>query len=301
MRRLSLFFLLILLVPATQARGLAKVETPALIQLDTEPPSWIFGTIHLPDPRVTTLHPDAQRAFDAADVLYTELPMDSASTMRVALKGLRDDGKTLFDVLPERTWNRLDKRLKRIDSRLSAFIVMPMKTWAVYGGMMLFESQMQYPTLKALDWQLYSQAEKAGKTVGGLESMEEQLRAFEQFTEQEQQQMLETVLDQMDDFDRKGISVTEFMIQWYLSGDYALFEQLMQEIPLAQDAALRKTMEKSLIYDRNARFAKRIIAKLRENPGKSVFFAIGMGHLGGGERSVQGFLEKAGIGTKTPK
>lgn len=301
MRHILLLLILVLAFPAAQARGLTAVQSPALIKLDTDPPSWLFGTIHLPDPRVTKLHPDAQRAFDAADVLYTELPMDSKSTMKIALKAMREDGKTLLDVLPEPTWYRLDMRLRKIHPQLSAFLVMPLKTWAVYGSMMLFESQMKYPKLQALDLQLYNQASEAGKKVGGLETMEEQLHAFEQFSEREQQQMLETVLDQMRDFDRKGISVTEFTIQWYLSGDYERFEQLMEEIPLANDAVLREKLEKTLVYDRNAGFAKRIVAKIRENPGKSIFFAIGTGHLSGGERSVQGYLEKAGIGSSPSK
>ncbi|MEJ2328257.1 MAG: TraB/GumN family protein [Gammaproteobacteria bacterium] len=300
MRCHALLFLFLLFVPAAEARGLDRVIKPALIELDTRPPSWLFGTIHLPDPRVTRLHPDAVRAFEQADAVYTEVPMDSKSTMQMGLESLRSDGRTLYDVLPRATWQRLDERLKRIHSQLGAKLLLPMKTWAVYGGMLLLESQMQYPDLRPLDWQLYRKAVEAGKQVGGLEKVEEQIRVFEDFNETDQQEMLLALLDEMDRFDLRQESITEFMIQWYLSGDYMRFEELLETMPMASDPGLRKALEKQLVYERNARFAKRIAEKIRENPEKSFFFAIGMGHLGG-ERSIQALLEQAGIGIRKEK
>jgi uncharacterized protein YbaP (TraB family) len=300
MRCHALLFLFLLFVPAAEARGLDRVIKPALIELDTRPPSWLFGTIHLPDPRVTRLHPDAARAFEQADAVYTEVPMDSKSTMQMGLESLRSDGRTLYDVLPRATWQRLDERLKRIHSQLGAKLLLPMKTWAVYGGMLLLESQMQYPDLRPLDWQLYRKAVEAGKQVGGLEKVDEQIRVFEDFNEADQQEMLLALLDEMDRFDLRQESITEFMIQWYLSGDYMRFEELLETMPMASDPGLRKALEKQLVYERNARFAKRIAEKIRENPEKSFFFAIGMGHLGG-ERSIQALLEQAGIGIRKEK
>jgi uncharacterized protein YbaP (TraB family) len=175
-----------------------------------------------------------------------------------------------------------------------------MKTWAGYGGMLHVESQLQYPDRRPHDWQLYRKAVESCKLVGGLEQVEEQLWVFEQFSEAEQQQMLLALLDEMGRFDSGRESITEFMIQWYLTGDYMRFEELLESMPMASDPRLRKELEKQLVYDRNARFAKRIAEKIRDNPGKSFFFAIGMGHLGG-ERSVQALLEEAGIGIRTEK
>jgi uncharacterized protein len=159
---------------------------------------------------------------------------------------------------------------------------------------------MQYPDLRPLDWQLYRKAVEAGKQVGGLEKVEEQIRVFEDFNETDQQEMLLALLDEMDRFDLRQESITEFMIQWYLSGDYMRFEELLETMPMASDPGLRKALEKQLVYERNARFAKRIAEKIRENPEKSFFFAIGMGHLGG-ERSIQALLEQAGIGIRKEK
>ncbi|MGD9392509.1 MAG: TraB/GumN family protein [Chromatiales bacterium] len=297
MRPIALLLLVLLIAPASQALELDRVIKPVLIELDTEPPSWLFGTIHLPDPRVTRLHPEAAQAFDRADAVFTEVPMDSKSTMQMGLKSLRSDGRTLLDVLPDSTWKRLDEQLRRIHPMLGAKLLLPMKTWAVYGGMLLFESRMQYPEARPLDWQLYNKAVESGKSVGGLEQIEEQIRIFEHFSESEQQQMLLALLDEMERFERRNENITEFMIQWYLSGDFGRFEELLKTMPMAADENLREELEQRLVYDRNARFAKRIADKIHENPGKSLFFAVGAGHLGG-ERSIQAWLEQEGIGTR---
>lgn len=297
MRPIALLLLVLLIAPASQALELDRVIKPVLIELDTEPPSWLFGTIHLPDPRVTRLHPEAAQAFDRADAVFTEVPMDSKSTMQMGLKSLRSDGRTLLDVLPDSTWKRLDEQLRRIHPMLGAKLLLPMKTWAVYGGMLLFESRMQYPGARPLDWQLYNKAVESGKSVGGLEQIEEQIRIFEHFSESEQQQMLLALLDEMERFERRNENITEFMIQWYLSGDFGRFEELLKTMPMAADENLREELEQRLVYDRNARFAKRIADIIHENPGKSLFFAVGAGHLGG-ERSIQAWLEQEGIGTR---
>lgn len=298
MRRLLLLLIVVFTLPAAESRGAGEVRTPALVWLDTCPPSWLFGTIHLPDPRVTSLHPAVADAFRQADAVFTEVPMDARSTMQMSQHGIRKDGKTLHDALPESTWKRLDARLRRIRPGLTAATLLPMKTWAVYAGMPALESSMKYPSAKPLDWQLYIEARDAGKRVGGLETLEEQLQLFDGFTEQQHQQILVSLLDAMDDFDARGVSVTEYMIQWYLSGDFDRMQQLLEEIPMAHDDRLRERLEHTLIYERNCRFAQRIARKIRENPGTSFFFAVGMGHLAG-SRSIQSCLKEEGIGVKT--
>ncbi|MEJ2308612.1 MAG: TraB/GumN family protein [Gammaproteobacteria bacterium] len=298
MRRLLLLLIFVFTLAAAESRSADEARTPALIRLDTDPPSWLFGTIHLPDPRVTSLHPAVADAFRQADAVFTEVPMDAGSTLQMSLHGIRRDGKTLYDVLPESTWKRLDARLKCIHPGLTAATLLPMKTWAVHAGMPVLESSMKYPAAKPLDWQLYIDASDAGKDVGGLETLEEQLQLFEAFSDQQHQLILDSLLDAMDDFDARGISVTEYMIQWYLSGDYDRLQQLLEEIPMAHDARLREQLENTLIYERNCRFAQRIAGKISENPGKSLFFAVGMGHLAG-SRSIQACLEREGIGVKT--
>src|SRR5690606_16831784 len=59
-----------------------KLEKPG------EMPSFLFGTMHLTDPRVVTLPPAAQKAFDGADTVIIETTevLDQAKLMAAMLK-----------------------------------------------------------------------------------------------------------------------------------------------------------------------------------------------------------------------
>ena len=52
---------------------------PFLWMIDLDPPSFLLGTIHLPDERVLDLPPVVREAFDASEVVYTEITLDTAT------------------------------------------------------------------------------------------------------------------------------------------------------------------------------------------------------------------------------
>ena len=60
---------------------------------------------------------------------------------------------------------------------------------------------------------------------------------------------------------------------------------------------LEAKLMKRLFTDRNERMAERIAKKLKAEPGKSFFFAVGAGHLPGDDGIVER-LRKAGYKVK---
>src|SRR4026208_2402211 len=71
--------------PPAPARAPAPgIEKPFLWRIETPVPSYVFGTIHLPDERVTTLPNTVDAVVDATGALFTEIPMDTASMMKAA-------------------------------------------------------------------------------------------------------------------------------------------------------------------------------------------------------------------------
>ena len=108
MRRLFTLVLSLLLVLPVLAGEVRPTENPFLWMIGEGPPSFVFGTIHLPDERVLALPEVVLEAFDAADVLYTEIPMDMATQMSMAPKLFLPDGKTLKDVLPADLFKRVE-------------------------------------------------------------------------------------------------------------------------------------------------------------------------------------------------
>ena len=152
-------------------------------------PSYLFGTIHLGDPRVLKLHPNAEAAFKASDTFYAEIDLDPGAQLQVAPLVMRKDAKKLTEAIGPELTNKLNKVLKDINPALSAAPFDALKTWAVAASLPLIESQLMGKA--ALDAALYQRAMKENKKTGALESADSQVAVFEKFTEQEQQILLD--------------------------------------------------------------------------------------------------------------
>ena len=288
---------LFLVSGAIFARDLPEEQNPFLWKINTSPPSWLFGTIHLPDERVTALPAAVRHSFDQSKAFYAEVPMDSRMQLRTTLGMLRNDQKMLSDVVPRKTFIKLQQRLKKIDPELSAGAFIGMKTWVAMMSLVLLESQSKNPGIKPLDLKLYQLAQQAGKRVGGLESTQQQLAYLDEFSEPEQIEMLETTLHIMDKMEQKQTSISEIMVQWYLQGDIDSISELIEKFPMSEDPVLQQRAMKRLITDRNRSMANSIAEILRLHPGESHFFAVGVAHLDGSD-SVQSHLQKRGLSTQ---
>jgi len=273
----------------------SQQQIPILWKLDTKPVSWLFGTIHLPDPRVNQLPLAAKLVFNQSDIVLTEIPMEFADTTLAQIKMKRTDGKTLSEVLPPDVRQRLDDYLKSANLQGTKRILQPLKTWAAYAIVSMLEVQVKHPFTKPLDANIYKMAKQKGKTVGGLETVLEQLGYFDQFTEAEQIEMLDESLRMLKRDKQQGKNSSEAMLQWYLSGAKTDMKNLMDELaPDDHNKALEEKFIKVLLLQRNELMAKRLAKKIKANPNKRFFVAIGAGHLSG-EKNVPYFLEKLGI------
>ena len=86
----SILFLLPFLAHAEEKPDLAELKHPVKACLfkvegnELEKTSYLFGTIHLSDPRVLKLHPNAEAAFKASDTFYAEIDLDPGAQLQVA-------------------------------------------------------------------------------------------------------------------------------------------------------------------------------------------------------------------------
>ncbi len=298
MKKLFWVSLLFVLSSVSFAKGVQQKSTlqvPILWKLETQPVSWLFGTIHIPDPRVNQLPLAAKLIFNKSDVVLTEIPMEFADTTLAQIKMKRNDGKTLNDVLPEKVQKRLDHYLKEINLPAGLKSMQPLRTWAVYAAVSLLEAQIKHPLTKPLDFNIYTMAKAKGKQVGGLETTAEQLGYFEQFSEAEQVTLLNETLEMLEVDKKTGKNSVEKMLQWYLKGAKTDMEQLMEEIaPEGNDKVLEKKLMDILLIQRNQLMAKRLAKRIKDNPSKRFFVAVGAGHLSG-EKNIPFYLEQLGI------
>jgi uncharacterized protein YbaP (TraB family) len=275
---------------------------PLLWSVGRTTPSYLFGTIHLPDARVVMLGPSVERALGEIDTLVTEIPMDAALQMSVMGKVLLPSDQTLADVVGAPLAARLDRAIEHAlpkdappgTAPMLSKLLGRMKPWAAMTQLSLLEFLPDMMAgRKPLDALLWERAQKAGKEVGALETIDEQLAVFDQFSVADQKRLLELTLDSLDEARGKPKSPTQELIDAYLTGDLAVLTRVMNDA-MEGDRELTKRFTAVALDARNQVMATRIRAKLAEKPGARYFFAVGAAHYAG-DTGVVALLRKAGV------
>ncbi|RUU81588.1 polysaccharide biosynthesis protein GumN [Mesorhizobium sp. M7A.T.Ca.TU.009.01.1.2] len=270
-----------------------KLEKPG------EKPSFLFGTMHMTDPRVTTLPPDAQKAYDAAGTIVIETTdvLDKQKMMVAMLKEpdlmMFTDSTTLASLLSPDDAAAMNAAL---DARgIPPATVAKMKPWMLSAMMALpaCELARQSGGAPVLDVRLAEGAKASGKPVEGLETAESQLRAMASLPLAFHMKGLVDTLKLGD----KINDINETMIVLYQRGDTGMFWPLFRAaMPEGtDDPAGYAAFEETMITSRNkvmVEHAEPILAR------GNVFMAVGALHLPGPEGLVEDF-RKAGY-TVTP-
>ena len=264
-------------------------------------PVYLFGTIHVPDERVLAFGPSVEKAFVQSTAVYTEIPMDSATQMSVMGRIMLPGDQKLSDIVGERLYARMNAQVEKSlggsvpgAAGLISTMFERMKPWAAMSQLSLIEF---LPDLAAgrqpLDAMLYSRAQQEGKTVGALETPEEQLAVFESFSMSEQTRMLELTLDEMEKHRPGEPSQSQALVEAYLSGDMAQVAQKIEEA-MEGDRGLMSRFRTIAIDQRNTLMAERIAALRRKQPDTVFFFAVGTAHYAG-PTGIVAQLQKAGL------
>jgi uncharacterized protein YbaP (TraB family) len=217
------------------------------------------------------------QAIAASDVFLAELPLDDKTTSGVTQRMFLPDEGVLSDVLSEELYDRLAAYLAGRGLSIAPF--QRLKPWVMAVTLPLLDSLADFAKRKPLDLQLYADAEKAGKEVGGIETPEEQLGIFETLTKEEQEQLLVASLDAVEAA-KEGEDPMKKMADVYLQGDEEALMGYVKEM-MAGEGELSTRLAKRLIDDRNAKMAERVAARVAAAPSKTLFVAVGTAHVVG--------------------
>lgn len=270
-----------------------KVEKPGVA------PSWLLGTMHVTDPRVTALPEAARAPFEAAATVVIETTdiLDEQKTA-LAMMSRPDltmlaDGKTIADLLGKEDAAKLEAGLRERGIPLVA--VARMQPWLISSFVALpaCETARKQSGQLFLDKKLALDAQAAGREVLGLETMLEQLSAMAELpVEFHLKGLIETLAlgGRMED-------VFETMTGLYLEGRTGeIMPMLKATTPgTTGDGEGYAAFEERLIRDRNHIMAERAAPILEKG---NVFLAVGALHLPG-EEGVVTLLGKQGF-TLTP-
>lgn len=264
----------------------AAYVTPALWEVrDEDTTIYLFGTVHVLKPGTDWFKGGVKRAFDGSDELILEIvepddPQAIAATM--AQQGLARDGVKLSDRLPPDMRGKYQAAMA--ESGLPWQMFEPFNPWMA--GMALAVKPLEklgYQADLGAEKTLTAAAKAAGKKVGALETMEEQLGYFAGLPMDSQVKFLNATVDGLPEMDAE---FSRLIAHWQAGDPAKLAAEMNESLEATPELA------KVLLIQRNGNWAKWIKDRLAR-PG-TVFVAVGAGHLAG-KGSVQDQLKDLGV------
>lgn len=286
--------------PAQQAPAVKRHESPQhafiwKVEKEGLATSYLFGTMHGPDPRFTKFNDTVKMAFKQADAVYTELDMTvmtSPKAQELIMEiGMLKNGQKLSAMLSEESLSKLEKVLGQYGMPVA--VVDNMRPFLASMTIEQFALATHMGQGEALDQKIWNAAVKAKKEVGGVETLEEQFSAISVLTDEEATQALVKQLDlAIEDMESGRVRLME-MAEHYLSGNTKTFLEFINETSDPEDPIEAKFME-ALLDKRNVVMADRSADLMTKHPKKSYVFVFGTLHFIG-RNTVGELLEKKGF------
>lgn len=261
------------------------------------PDSYLFGTMHVTDPRVLTLPTQVQKAFDAATSLVIETTdvLDPAKASQSLMKRpelmMFTDGSNLEALIPAEDLPMVKEQLTKRGMPLGA--VKTIKPWMLAAMLATpaCETSRKDQGIEILDINLATQAKAAGKPVLGLETMEEQMSAMASLPMKDHINGLVETLRLGDTND----DVFETMLALYAEGNTARIMPALGAAlenktgkDQAADLEAQAEFEEKMITNRNTIMAARLPEHLAKG---GAFVAVGALHLPGKLGVVQQLMD----------
>ncbi|MEQ1648589.1 MAG: TraB/GumN family protein [Hyphomicrobiaceae bacterium] len=254
-------------------------------------PSYLFGTMHVSDERLTTLPAAVETALGKSRRIALEVEAMTGGRLQEVFNSMQP---TM--TLPE--GGKLDKLLNEAEmARLAAVVKLAglppdslnrLRPWVL--TMLMSTSECQIKRMRGgkntLDGELAAIAERRGMGTFGLESLDMQFQALASVPDADQVNILKATLKSYDKLDDS----LETMTQLYLKKDIGIIWPL--QMALAEKNGVSRTsfdaFKESMIVTRNVRMRDRAMMHVAYG---GVFIAVGALHLPGKKGLVELFRE----------
>ncbi|MGZ5915271.1 MAG: TraB/GumN family protein [Hyphomicrobium sp.] len=291
--------------PETYAKIMAQAAAtensgPLLWKIERagRPTSYLFGTVHLTDERVTKLSPAVEQALSQSKTVALEVSdISEKATANVIAQSaplvMFTDGRRLDGLLSGTEYDTVKRIISR--SGMPSDLAALFKPWIV--TMIMSVSDCERASIqqgaRVLDMKIAEVGKARGLQVVGLETIPEQLQALAAVPEPQQLDMLRASLKFAD----RTNDMMETLVQLYL--ERKISAALPFQIAIAKQVGIGNEafagFQEKLLTDRNIRM-RATAEPLLEQGG--VFIAIGALHLPG-KQGLVALLREAGY-TVTP-
>ncbi|CAL8322288.1 unnamed protein product [Lota lota] len=284
-----------------------------------DPPSYFYGTIHVPYTRVWDFIPEnSKQAFQESNIVYFELDLTDPYTISALTScQLLPQGENLQDVLPRDIYRRLKRHLEYVKLMMPSWMTPDQRGKGLYADYLfnaiagnwerkrpvwvmlmvnsLTEADIKTRGVPVLDLYLAQEAERMRKKTGAVEKVEEQCHPLNGLNFSQVIFALNQTLLQQESLRAGSLQVpytTDDLIKHYNCGDLnsIIFNHDTSQVPNFNNVTLPPSEQvtaqeidsyfrQELIYKRNERMGRRVRALMEEHPDKSFFFAFGAGHF----------------------
>lgn len=265
-----------------------------------DPPSYFFGTIHVPYTRVWDHVPEnAKRAFGNADSVVFELDLlDPGTLAALANCQLLPEGRSLADVLPSELLTRLRRHLEYVRARMSSWMTADQRGRGLYADYLfhaitgdwerkrpiwvllmvdsLTEGDVRARGVPVLDLFLAQEAQRLAKRTGAVEQVHEQCLPLNGLNCSQVLFALDQTLRQHERIrrgaQRSGYGADE-LIRHYNCGDLdaVVFSRDTAQVPPLANTSLRlSARELRLARDIDRYFRHELIYKRNHRMGDRV-------------------------------
>jgi uncharacterized protein YbaP (TraB family) len=291
--------------PETYAKIMAQAAAtensgPLLWKIERagRPTSYLFGTVHLTDERVTKLSPAVEQALNQSKTVALEVSdiSEKATATVIAQSAplvMFTDGRRLDGLLSGTEYDTVKRIISR--SGMPSDLAALFKPWIV--TMIMSVSDCERTSIqqgaRVLDMKIAEVGKARGLQVVGLETIPEQLQALAAVPEPQQLDMLRASLKFAD----RTNDMMETLVQLYL--ERKISAALPFQIAIAKQVGIGNEafagFQEKLLTERNIKM-RTTAEPLLEQGG--VFIAIGALHLPG-KQGLVALLREAGY-TVTP-
>lgn len=291
--------------PETYAKIMAQAAAtensgPLLWKIERagRPTSYLFGTVHLTDERVTKLSPAVEQALSQSKTVALEVSdISEKATANVIAQSaplvMFTDGRRLDGLLSGTEYDTVKRIISR--SGMPSDLAALFKPWIV--TMIMSVSDCERTSIqqgaRVLDMKIAEVGKARGLQVVGLETIPEQLQALAAVPEPQQLDMLRASLKFAD----RTNDMMETLVQLYL--ERKISAALPFQIAIAKQVGIGNEafagFQEKLLTERNIKM-RTTAEPLLEQGG--VFIAIGALHLPG-KQGLVALLREAGY-TVTP-
>ena len=272
-------FALLLTIALLQVAHGVWADAPVWRVTDGESTVYLGGTVHLLRPEDYPLPEEFDQAYEGSSELFFETDISSMNDLSVQAQMLQQltysDGRTLKDVLDTEAYAALETYTAGVGMPL--MMLEQFKPGMIVSTLQVLEFQRMGFTPQGVDAFFNAQALTDGKSVGALETLDEQIGFLAAMGEGVES---EFIMMSLEDLDNTAKLMDEMIEAWRVGDSQALqtlfVDDMLERAPAVYDSLLRQ---------RNLRWVPQIEAMF--NDQGTEFVLVGAAHLVGADGLVE--------------